>query len=63
MSLLTFNEIVELVGPYRVPGYLAQYWSTSLEDRHSHLDDFCTSFLFEGATKILSHKDRLLKTA
>jgi hypothetical protein len=34
MLLLTFNEIVELVGPYRVPGYLAQYWSTSVKDRH-----------------------------
>jgi hypothetical protein len=36
MLLLIFNEIVELIGPYRVPGYLAQYWSTSVEDRLSH---------------------------
>jgi hypothetical protein len=33
--LLTFNEMVELVGPYTAAGRLAEYWSTSVEDRRS----------------------------
>jgi hypothetical protein len=33
--LLTFNEMVELVGPYAAAGCLAEYWATSVEDRHS----------------------------
>jgi hypothetical protein len=36
MLLINFKEIVELVDPYRIPGYLSQYWSTSVEDRHLH---------------------------
>jgi hypothetical protein len=35
--LLTFNEMVELVGPYTAAGCLAEYWSTSVEDRHSFI--------------------------
>jgi hypothetical protein len=34
IMLLLFNEMVELVGPWRVPGYMAQYWLNSVEDRH-----------------------------
>ena len=30
ISLLTFNEMAELVDPRRVPGY----WSNSVEDKH-----------------------------
>jgi hypothetical protein len=33
--LLTVNEMVELVGPYTAAGCLAEYWSTSVEDRRS----------------------------
>jgi hypothetical protein len=33
--LLIFNKMVELVGPYTAAGCLAEYWSTSVEDRHS----------------------------
>jgi hypothetical protein len=46
--LLTFNEMVELVGPYTAAGCLAEYWSTSVEDRHSfYLILFIFVCLFE----------------
>jgi hypothetical protein len=41
--LLIFNEMVELVGPHTAAGRLAEYWSTSVEDRHSF---YFISFIF-----------------
>jgi hypothetical protein len=46
--LLTFNEMVELIGPYTAAGCLAEYWSTSVEDRESfYLILFIFICLFE----------------
>jgi hypothetical protein len=44
--LLTFNEMVELVGPCTADGCLAEYWSTSVEDRHSFYFILFHLFLF-----------------